>query len=298
MEGDEVVTSTPAQAEEIRVENNSAVPAPQADVSDAASDPALEAQRREEERAKARENAAFAELRRKEREAREEAQRERAERERERAERVELQRRLLSGGAQADPNASEGPPDPSRFAGGEFNPDYVRQLARFEAKQEAKQAFQAAQEAMTKRQQEQAQAQARQAAMQSWEKSVTEARGKYSDWEVIVESGGSDVPQQAKILLAGLPDGAELFYQVAKDPEKAKALTGSPVEIAAALGELRAEARYAAKEAAAKAAAEDAQNEPIKPGNASGRSGAEPDPADTERWIAWRRKERARQGMR
>ena len=163
----------------------------------------------------------------------------------------------------------------------------MKDLARYEAKR----AYREEIESHQKRAQEQQAHQMRQQAVQTWEQSQAAAQKKYADFEVIVEAAAADIPQQAKMLMAGLKDGAELLYFVAKDPEKARALTGSPVEIAAALGELRAEARYAARLAADKAAAEQENDKPIRAGNGGGKSSGEPNPADTERWIAWRRKQ-------
>jgi hypothetical protein len=246
----------------------------------AAPDPAEE-QRREQAREKAKENAAFAALRQREREAREEAARERAERQ-------ALMQRLMQGNAQpAEATQGDAPPDPAKYAGGEFNPDYVKDLTRYEARK----LFQEHTATLTKQQQEQQALQARQQAVRNWETSQAAAQKKYPDFEVIVEAAAADIPQQAKVLMAGLKDGAELLYFASKDPEKARALTGSPVEVAAALGELRAEARYAAKLAAEKAAAETQTERPINPGNAGGRGSGEPDPRNTDAWLKWRAKQ-------
>lgn len=266
-----VASELPADAEAAPADTTA--PAPQATESDTATDPA-ETQRREEEKARARENASRAAARQRERELKSEL-------ERERSERQALTQRLLQG--QQQPTAqAEGLPDPAKYAGGEFNPDYIRELTRYETRQ----LLQAEREAMTKREQESAAKRNADTARQGWTKSVTEAQGKYSDWEVIVEAGAADIPNAAKQLLVGLKDGAELLYHLAKEPEKAQALTGNPVEIAAALGELRAEARYAAKQAKAVATPE-----PIKPGNGGGRSGGEPDPTNTDAWMRWRAKQ-------
>lgn len=274
----------PASAEVVQAETTTANEAAQNTGAESAADPAEE-QRREQAREKARENAAFAALRQREREAREEAARERAER-------VALTERLLRGEAKVanDPNA-DAPPDPSKYAGGEFNPDYVKDSSRYYARQ----AYQEHAAAFTKQQQESAQRQAQAQAVQNWEASQAAALKKYPDFEVIVEAAAADIPRQAKILMAGLKDGAELLYHASKDPEKAKALTGSPVEVAAALGELRAEARYAAKLAAEKAAADAESEKPIKPGNGGGRSSGEPDVnTNLPAWIAWRNKQAGR----
>ena len=279
MENEETLQSVvPEPTSEASQAESTASEATQNEGTEAAADPG-EVDRREQEKAKARENAAFAALRQREREAR-------VELERERAERQELMRRLTSGQTQvANDSQASGAPDPQKYAGGEFNPEYVRDMARYEARE----AYKAERAAAEKQQREQSQRAAQDAARKSWADSVTEASKKYADFEVMVEAAGTQIPIQARQLMAGLKDGAELLYHAAKNPDMAKGLsTVHPVEIAAALGELRAEVRYQAAKAAEQAKAED---KPIKPGNAGGRSNGEPDPNDVGKWIAWRNKQ-------
>lgn len=240
---------------------------------------------------------ALAELRRRERETR-------AELDRERAERQALMNRFLSGELRpandshhsANDPKSDGAPDPAKYAGGEFSPDFIRDMARHEARA----AFKAEHDRMTKAQYEDTARRQRESVQATWTKSVTDAQGKYSDFEVIVEAAAAEIPQQAKQMLIGHKDGAELLYiaakEIAKDPKKAASLSGNPIEIAVALGRLAAEAQSTAKATAQHAAQQSAANEPIRPGTVSGLAAGEPNPAETDRWIAWRKKQIAAQG--
>lgn len=290
---DEFVTNNetleqPANAEASQaVElDESAQQAAQQSEGDTAVDPG-EVQRREHEKAQAQQNAAFAAMRQQAKEAREQAAQERAGRERAEAERQQLMQRLLP--QQQASQQGDGPPDPSKYAGGEFAPEYVRDMSAYTARAEFARLMRGAQE----QQQQVAQRQAQAQALANWEASQKAAQSKYSDFEVVVEASGAQIPKQALVLMAGLKDGAELLYHASKDPDKAKSLSGNPAEVAAALGELRAEVRYAAKLEAARVAAEESTNAPITPGNAGARSSGEPDLAgeNPERWIAWRRKQ-------
>lgn len=245
-------------------------------------------QRREQEKARARENAAFAAMRQREREARDEANRERAQRET----LLELLRQQRTPGNDQGP-AQDAAPDPSKFAAGEFDPAFVRAVAKYEARQEARSAYASQMQALQEHQQRQHAESARAAAIENWEKSHALAQAKYPDFEVVVEAGAQAIPQHAKLLLASLDDGAELLYTIAKDPEQVKKLTAArnPVQVAVVLGELRAEARVAAKAAAEAATTEGAINAPATPGRGTGRSNSEPDPRNVDAYIAWRRKQ-------
>lgn len=280
------ISNTPEQSSEVVQAEHQTDAATSATESETATDTAEQERRDTERREKARENAAFAALRQREREAREEAARERAERQ-------ALTQRLMQGQTQTA-NEQPGAPNPEKYAGGEFNPEYVRDLARWEARQ----AYRDEMESMRKQHAEETAKQARQKAVETWQASQAAAQKKYDDFEIVVEASADKIPQQARMLMAGLKDGAELLYHASKDTALADKLTGTPVEIAAALGELRAEARYAAKLAAEKAAAETEAERPIRAGNAGGRGNAEPDPADTERYIAWRKKQLRAEGYR
>jgi hypothetical protein len=189
----------PEQSEAVQAEHSTDAATSQTE-SAPATDPAEE-QRREQDKAKARENAAFAALRQREREARAEADRERSERQ-------ALMQRLMQGEAKPA-NGTADSPDPAKYAGGEFNPDYVKDLARYEAKR----AYREEIEQHQKRVQEQNAQQMRQKAVQTWEQSQAAAQKKYApkgagaivSFEI---AGGVD---------AGIKfvDGLELFSHVA-----------------------------------------------------------------------------------
>jgi len=217
----------------------------------------------------------LAELRRRARDAEARA-------EREASERTQLMQRLLGGNAQSQ--QTDGAPDPSKYPGGEFSPEYTRELARYEARQVIKEED----EARTKRQRDEDAKRQSQARVESWNKSLAAAQTKYADFDVVVEAVAPELPQQARVLLANLKDGAELLYYLAKNPARVADLSGNPVEITATLGELRAELK-------AKATVKKEElPPPINSGAANGRSSGEPDPKNTEAWIAWDRKQSRR----
>lgn len=222
----------------------------------------------------------LAELRRRAREAEARA-------EREASERQQLLQRVLTGDKPAA-QKGDGRPDPSQFAGGEFSPEYVEALAEYKARTVVKAQF----EEMTKAQQ-QAEAQRHaQARVETWNKSYAAAQTKYADYDVVIEAAAEGIPQAAKQIIAHATDGAELLYHIAKDAKLAKQLDGlNPLEAAIKLGEIRAQLK-------AKPAEKPAVPEPITTGSGGGRTGGEPDPRNTEAWIAWRRKQLGGKGSR
>lgn len=222
----------------------------------------------------------LAELRRRARDAESRA-------DREAAERAQLMQRVLTGNQPAA-QQGDGRPDPGKYAGGEFNPEYVEALTEYKARNVVEATF----KRMTEAQQQATAKQQANARVEAWNKSQAAAQSKYADYDVVVEAAGSEIPQQARQIIALMKDGADLLYHLAKDPKRLADLDGAnPVEITATLGEVRAELRTRAKKA-------DPVPEPITTGSGGGRSGGEPDPRNTEAWIAWRRKQIARSGSR
>lgn len=222
----------------------------------------------------------LAELRRRARDAEARA-------ERESAERAQLMQRVLTGNQPAA-QQGDGRPDPSKYAGGEFNPEYVEALTEYKARNVVRAQF----EEMSKAQRAAAEKQQAQARVDAWNKAQAAAQTKYADYDVVVEAAGADIPQQAKQIIAHAKDGAELLYHIAKDPKLVGEFAGlNAVEAAIKLGEVRAELRTRAKAPAP-------VPEPITTGSGGGRSSGEPDPRNTEAWIAWRKKQITRQGSR
>lgn len=263
----------------------SALPGTQQDVaSTVENDTPEEAARRERDKQDAQRNAAFAAMRRRESAALAEAERERAERMRIEGERQTLMQRVLGPNPSS---AGNGAPDPNQFAGGEFNPEYQRAAARFEANQ----VFREQMAVFTKQQQEAQVRQAAQAQKAGWEESVKSAMRLHNDFEVVVNAASLDLPKTAQAVLVRLKDGGELLYHLAKNPKLAESLSGSELDIAAAIGELRAEVKAAAKSAKEKASIDTDAARPIRATNGSGRTSGEPDRKNTDAWMAWRRKQ-------
>lgn len=155
-------------------------------------------------------------------------------------------------------------PKPDAFPAGEFDPQYLRAVARFEARHEQ------AQMAMVQRQQAARHAEAAKA--QAFAKAAAEVAKEHNDFNEVVGGLGHRLPNVVADMIAEA--GAEVAYAIGKD-EAAEArirAATSPAAVAREIG--RIEARLEAAKEAAKAAA---QAPPPQP------SAAPPPPSRTVR---------------
>lgn len=111
--------------------------------------------------------------------------------------------------------ASDGEPDPTQFEYGEADPQFIRALARFEARQEF--AEQSARERQTKQVQEQD---------RSWETAQDAARSKYADYDEVVTEGANEgkwpcTPQMAHAIKTS-EAGPDVAYHLASNPADAR----------------------------------------------------------------------------
>lgn len=135
---------------------------------------------------------------------------------------IAMLERQQAGSQQAesapDPNDA---PDPDRYPEGENDRQYIRDLARFEARQEIAQ-----QQAIQTRQREIADIQAREQA----------AREKYEDYQqVVTPEAMAPILQRNPRIIAALAQhekGPDLAYYLAKHPEDLSAIAGSSFETA------------------------------------------------------------------
>lgn len=139
--------------------------------------------------------------------------------------------RLKAGAAPADATieamkAGDAEPDPSKFQFGELDTDYVRAVARYEAKQIAK-ASEASRSTDTASPKE-TEARAR------WDAQVEAADQRHGDWvEKVVEGfekGTWTPPEHIGKMFGASDQGAEMLYMLASDPaESARVAALDPV---------------------------------------------------------------------
>lgn len=126
-------------------------------------------------------------------------------------------------------------PDPSAFPAGEFDPQYFRALARFEARSEQAQVFVA--------QRQQAARQAEQAKAQTFIEAAEKLAAEKPDFREVVGTFGQTVEAWKANTIAEA--GADIAYAIAKDAESAARIRAAqnPVAVAREIG--RIEARMA-----------------------------------------------------
>lgn len=124
-------------------------------------------------------------------------------------------------------------PKPDTFPAGEFDPQYLRAIARFEARSE--------QAGMVQAQRLHAARQAEQARSQAFFEQVEKAAAEYTDIREVVGTFGQTVPNWAANLVADA--GADVAYAIAKDAEAAGRIRSARDAIAVAREIGRIEAR-------------------------------------------------------
>lgn len=125
-----------------------------------------------------------------------------------------------------EPQQGDYEPDPAAYAHGEADAAYVRDLARYEARQE----FAYQRQAYEAQQQEQAQQQAAQRAAaaqhQAWQAAIDAGTAKYPDFhEVVVESAERQAWPCTDTMAEAITTseaGADVAYHLAKNPTEAR----------------------------------------------------------------------------
>ena len=153
-----------------------------------------------------------------------------AEQLRERLERIEQQRQEASPVVQ---QVAEVAPTPDQFVGGEYDPEFIKATARFEARQEMQQQLQAHN---TRQAQERAQA-ARQQTAESWNQKVNSVIEDIPDYaEVVGNINLNELPPHVGAMLAESDVGPKIAYHLMTHPEEAIAIgKQSPVQAIRAL---------------------------------------------------------------
>ena len=137
--------------------------------------------------------------------------------------------------------AVEKEPQPNDFGTYE---EYVKAAVSFGAKAVAKELFETQKQAETAKQQESAKATQQaelQATFDSYNKQVSEIRGRIDDFDEVVGASTATFPQAAQFAIMEQDNGADIVYHLAQNPEiceELNKLINKPLAIAARIGKL------------------------------------------------------------
>lgn len=108
-------------------------------------------------------------------------------------------------------------PDPGNYAGGEYDPAYIKAIAKHEARIELKEQLHQHNQQL---QQERAQAAQRQT-VESWQTKVEKATDEMPDFEEVIGSSTVPMPDHVKAAIMQSDLGPRLAYHLAKYPDEA-----------------------------------------------------------------------------
>lgn len=135
--------------------------------------------------------------------------------------------------AQAKSAATDAPPDPSAYKGGEFDSQYIRDLARYEALQATK-TLRAETEQSAAERQRAAEAAAVAEKIQTFTDAATET---YEDFAEVVFADHNQISQVLVDLCLESDHGAQIAYELALDPKEQRRLVAlTPAQQAAWFG--------------------------------------------------------------
>jgi hypothetical protein len=223
----------------------------------------------------------------------------RGEAEKLRAEKEQLLRELAERGqvqAKPEPVATDGEPDPgdsAKYPEGQFDRAYLRDLARYEAKQVTR-------EALTDTERRQAYAQHQRAEAETvdrWNTTLPETRKKYPDFDDVLASIPTTPENQPIVrLMLSSPVGNDVVYVMGRNEQakEAYAMARTPEDRMRVLHHIEAQIIVANRQAAARAkGSETRAPQPTSPVHAgAGPSGpmdwSKDDPDQLSRWKSVR----------
>lgn len=173
----------------------------------------------------------------------------------------------------------EGAPDPMKY---QNYSDYVRDMARYEARQEQEKFFSSMQ---AQREQETAQERV-QTLQHNFRTQMEQAQAEYEDFEEVALNPDVTITAPMAEVIASSEIGAKLAYHLGKNPTEALRIARmSPIAAARELGKIEAKLTAAAPTALSKAPA------PIAPVGGKAKASENPDNMSMEDWVKWREKQ-------
>ncbi len=197
------------------------------------------------------------------------------------AQNARLLEAVLAGKGGTAAVSTEGEPKPEQFT--DYN-DYVRALARFEAKQVAKSETAESVKASTEAQQRQAQEQAIAREHATYAERARQAAKSLPDFAEVMEDASSvDIPPKVLGLIRKMPDGPTIAYHMVKNPQLAEQFfnTDDPEMHGILLGQISATIKGPAKVSNAP---------PPGKGIRATPSAGSAAPEDPDAYMAWRAK--------
>lgn len=144
-----------------------------------------------------------------------------------------IERRLEGKEAPAKPTLSE-KPTPDKFQTYE---EYVEALADWKSEQRVAKALEEREQATSK----QAEEARTKETFDTYNKRVSEARGKYEDFDEVVGRDDISIPQSVQLAIVEMDNGPEVAYYLGQHPEEAeKLLELSPIKAVMAVGRIAA----------------------------------------------------------